>query len=239
VGRNRRQGFTLVELLVVIAIIAVLAAILFPVFAKAREKARQTSCMSNLKQQGVATLMYVQDYDEMFPFTRVPASPGCCATPMYPRDVLEPYVKNWNVWTCPSADRPGPSGSYYWAGDVIRNITPYTGGSPRPLASVDRPSETAVFGCAYWHVRPDAIEWLQSVTFETNSSGQARFFLIWCTTDLAGNVTGGGGEASPFYQDMDAAVGEYYKFLEFAGFTHRHFVKMQVVYADGHTKGRN
>jgi prepilin-type N-terminal cleavage/methylation domain-containing protein len=65
--RRRRRGFTLIELLVVIAIIAILAAILFPVFAQARESARKTTCMSNLKQLALATLQYVQDYDEMFP----------------------------------------------------------------------------------------------------------------------------------------------------------------------------
>ena len=63
----RNQAFTLIELLVVIAIIAILAAILFPVFAQAREKARQTSCASNLKQLSLAAIMYVQDYDEVFP----------------------------------------------------------------------------------------------------------------------------------------------------------------------------
>ncbi|GIV07592.1 MAG: hypothetical protein KatS3mg017_0794 [Fimbriimonadales bacterium] len=63
----RRCGFTLIELLVVIAIIAILAAILFPVFAQAREKARQTQCLSQNKQIGVAAMMYVQDYDETFP----------------------------------------------------------------------------------------------------------------------------------------------------------------------------
>ena len=66
--RNRRTGFTLIELLVVIAIIAILAAILFPVFAQAREKARQTSCLSNAKQLGLGISMYVQDYDETMPF---------------------------------------------------------------------------------------------------------------------------------------------------------------------------
>ena len=65
---TRKRGFTLIELLVVIAIIAILAAILFPVFAKAREKARQTSCLSNLRQIGTAILSYAQDNDEQYPF---------------------------------------------------------------------------------------------------------------------------------------------------------------------------
>src|ERR671916_3232132 len=65
--RTKRNGFTLIELLVVIAIIAILAAILFPVFAQAREKARQASCLSNVKQIGLAAMMYVQDYDETYP----------------------------------------------------------------------------------------------------------------------------------------------------------------------------
>src|SRR5436305_1411609 len=69
VRREGRRGFTLIELLVVIAIIAILAAILFPVFAQAREKARQAMCLSNLKQIGNGFMMYVQDYDEIFPPT--------------------------------------------------------------------------------------------------------------------------------------------------------------------------
>src|SRR5258707_10170131 len=72
----RRQGFTLIELLVVIAIIAILAAILFPVFAQAREKARQAGCLSNLKQIGTAAMMYVQDYDETYPHQLALSIPG-------------------------------------------------------------------------------------------------------------------------------------------------------------------
>jgi prepilin-type N-terminal cleavage/methylation domain-containing protein/prepilin-type processing-associated H-X9-DG protein len=88
-------AFTLIELLVVIAIIAILAAILFPVFAQAREKARGISCLSNCKQIGLGIQMYAQDYDETF----VPASVGF--TPF--NALLEPYIKNQQVWTCPSA----------------------------------------------------------------------------------------------------------------------------------------
>ena len=92
---RRRSGFTLIELLVVIAIIAILAAILFPVFAKAREAARGASCKSNLKQLGIATAMYLQDYDQRF----LPNGQNPGITPL---DRLVPYTKNRDLWICPS-----------------------------------------------------------------------------------------------------------------------------------------
>ena len=108
-----RRAFTLIELLVVIAIIAILAAILFPVFAQAREKARQAACLSNLKQLGLAFLMYTQDYDECLPDRRDLKNTlgfrpwGVAWPPSDPRGgwaevVLEPYIKNKAVWRCPS-----------------------------------------------------------------------------------------------------------------------------------------
>lgn len=119
-----KRAFTLIELLVVIAIIAILAAILFPVFAQARAKARQTSCLSNLKQIGIGLMMYTQDYDETLPGNDVsngyaagynrnlgwnePYNPTVVATLRnWARDV-QPYVKNFGIYKCPDA-RPRSS----------------------------------------------------------------------------------------------------------------------------------
>jgi prepilin-type N-terminal cleavage/methylation domain-containing protein/prepilin-type processing-associated H-X9-DG protein len=104
-SQSRRSAFTLIELLVVIAIIAILAAILFPVFAKAREKARQASCTSNLKQLSLGVLMYASDYDQKFPYS----TPGCVAGPGGQQGSpwwasTGAYVKNGQVLLCPSCD---------------------------------------------------------------------------------------------------------------------------------------
>lgn len=88
----KRKGFTLIELLVVIAIIAILASILMPVFSQARDKARQASCMSNMKQIGTGALLYLQDYDEMYPSVHNAAYTV----------LIQPYMKNWDIWQCPS-----------------------------------------------------------------------------------------------------------------------------------------
>ena len=109
---RRKRGFTLIELLVVIAIIAILAAILFPVFAQARDKARQATCLSNIKQLSLGVVMYAQDYDETLLFR--PTGDHCswryiCSTTAQPRDYLNwwdivlPYTKNTKIFDCPSA----------------------------------------------------------------------------------------------------------------------------------------
>ena len=105
IKHRQASAFTLIELLVVIAIIAILAAILFPVFAQAREKARQTSCLSNTKQVGLAFTQYVQDYDETFlPFgwggNDQAAAAANIKQPFW-TDVIYPYTKSYGIYACP------------------------------------------------------------------------------------------------------------------------------------------
>jgi len=161
-----KRGFTLIELLVVIAIIAILAAILFPVFAKAREKARTTSCLSNMKQIGNAVMMYTQDCDEMMPFA---GCYGCNGTgdsanspTCLPHGKIYPYVKNPQVFDCPSAQM---AVAVY---DATYNLARVNGTWPVPpefsgiscdigfndkvgqlaIATIEAPSQTVVFSDA-------------------------------------------------------------------------------------------
>jgi len=109
----RRLGFTLIELLVVVAIISVLAAILFPVFARARENARRASCMSNMKQIGLAVMQYTQDYDERYPQLQANALPYTTPDSTGHKSVyamLYPYTKSYELLACTNA--PDQTGGY-------------------------------------------------------------------------------------------------------------------------------
>jgi len=201
---QKRLGFTLIELLVVIAIIAILAAILFPVFARAREKARQASCQSNLKQIVLAQLQYQADYDQVLPIVTTawgaaglsvadPAA-ACCskawsqnkttsATISSPAAVqngyvhwrLAPYIKNDQVWVCPSMSSLSPAtvaaadSTSYLSGNNIaqRNGTfPVIGGYPEAALKA-QPVDIII-----WQ---DALTWYEPGTAANivRSSGQA------------------------------------------------------------------
>jgi prepilin-type N-terminal cleavage/methylation domain-containing protein len=162
--RVRQRAFTLIELLVVIAIIAILAAILFPVFAQARDKARQSACLSNAKQIGLAVMMYTNDYDETFYWQKDWAEVAQLGAGFWGASYASyvrwpfahaPYIKNTDVYKCPSdkgtpasrnvAKAPGGGGSSPWFISYGPNLMLMTGYSktdkPTALAALSRPSE--------------------------------------------------------------------------------------------------
>jgi len=159
--RTQSTGFTLIELLVVIAIIAILAAILFPVFAQAREQARKTVCLSNVKQISLGNMMYIQDYDETFEFAWGLVVPGTDGTWL---DAILPYVKNgqpvetgaltatsgsWHfatgIWNCPS-DSEGPSKVSYTTNALETGASNGVGNdlAPETLAAINAPSSVVM-----------------------------------------------------------------------------------------------
>ncbi len=153
--RSVRYGFTLIELLVVVAIIAVLAAILFPVFNQAREKARQSACLSNVRQIGVATLLYTQDFDETLPLYQYGTLTYWCGGRDAPgqkldktRGIIYPYLKSGEIQRCPSftgGDNLGGTGY-----GVNRRLMFKSGFAPNPatLADLAAPAGTILFGDA-------------------------------------------------------------------------------------------
>ncbi len=151
------SGFTLIELLVVIAIIAILAAILFPVFARAREKARQTSCLNNVKQITLGLLMYCNDYDGKYPerYYVMAGLSGCSGKCFWPR-VVEPYIQTSTegLWRCPSYREARTNwycGAYADYGFNYRLDNLIDG-------QVRWPAMTVLMGeTAYWHT--SALRW--------------------------------------------------------------------------------
>ncbi|MBC8136110.1 MAG: DUF1559 domain-containing protein [Fibrella sp.] len=168
-GNTRHRGFTLIELLVVIAIIALLAAILFPVFAQAREKARSISCVSNLKQIGLGIMMYAQDHDETYPINHAdwcasylgnPDSFDNCKYASWTQEIY-PYMKNAGIFFCPSGDTSnlfdvlGPQGTspvkiaIFQGLGINENVVKAARNdvyntTPVPLADIGRPADLAL-----------------------------------------------------------------------------------------------
>ncbi len=218
-----KRGFTLIELLVVIAIIAILAAILFPVFARARDRARMASCSSNMRQIGLAAMMYVQDYDEIFPvhyFYWEPSNSDIRYLGYY--DAISPYTMNEQIYICPSgrvevdsrrAGLPNPEGFYgrrYWTsyGCVVHHshiahwgrgmwAGGFGGGGGLNLADLVRPAE--------------------------------KILIAEMRSHVAGNPAGMGftEDGAPLEMRDDGRVGNM---------MYRHNRMMNAAYADGHVK---
>ena len=207
--KNVKKGFTLIELLVVIAIIAILAAILFPVFARARENARRASCQSNLKQIALGVFMYKQDYDEKMPnYTVNTFANTTSSNPAGWADAMQPYLKSTQIFQCPS-ETAGPdtsitSGMYsdYW---INGNAT------GRADASFDAPTVTVLLGDG------GSATGVVSETATNGFIGSRRFYSV-----------GGGVTCTTALVNQAASLP--------AGGNTRHLDGANVAFADGHVK---
>jgi prepilin-type N-terminal cleavage/methylation domain-containing protein/prepilin-type processing-associated H-X9-DG protein len=224
--RVRRQGFTLIELLVVIAIIAILAAILFPVFAQAREAARKAQCLSHARQIGVATMLYTQDYDETYPSSHW----GIFYV------LVEPYSKNGQLWRCPSQSGVFTVRPCFWMNnggncfniEQERVVTGWlvnsdiTGGwnntPPKSLASTDEPasqvmlaeSDIAPPGAAALSSPPNSFPWTAQLDIAPSLDATMALYNSRWTNVQPRHA---GGRLAPHHADG-----------------------LNLVYADGHVK---
>ncbi len=213
-----KKGFTLIELLVVIAIIAILAAILFPVFARARENARRASCQSNLKQIGLGFIQYTQDYDETMPLGVGAYQIGGSTGPAAQWDLLiQPYIKSTQILTCPS-DSASSTMNLVGFGSVKRSYSEawYLSYSPtnanangplgRQISAINSPSVTVML--------------CERINVEANAAAN------WGDYSVLGHTDQSASSGNQNFNDMaTGAVGEG-----------RHLGTNNILFADGHVK---
>jgi prepilin-type N-terminal cleavage/methylation domain-containing protein/prepilin-type processing-associated H-X9-DG protein len=204
---KRSKGFTLIELLVVIAIITILAAILFPVFARARENARRASCTSNLKQIGLGLMMYVQDYDETFPYQQMDYADQTTYWP----NLLQPYAKSTQVFICPS----GVYSNYLWEGSYGANVGLLEQDHfycTTKLASLPAPSENyAIMDAGSYTIQPEM----------ANGQITQQMYYLPGSGDVGVPVGGGNPIKAAAQSDFQSG---------------RHFGGVNMAFADGHVK---
>ena len=218
-----KKGFTLIELLVVIAIIAILAAILFPVFAQAREKARQTSCLSNLKQIGTGLQLYVDDYDETYPAAYNIRPYGYLDYAAFGDDVhaldaptykLYPYIKNGSIFVCPSAKQKDLLlRSYYTLNGVNINGSSYNFNGVlysdgRTLSQIGQPS-SLMFAWEANHTRnwDDYTQYPCTIFIFPAPLGNNQFWGVGMLPKWQGNEVHNGGQ-NIVYADGHAKFGK-------------------------------
>jgi prepilin-type N-terminal cleavage/methylation domain-containing protein/prepilin-type processing-associated H-X9-DG protein len=207
-SKSHKSGFTLIELLVVIAIIAILASILFPVFARARENARRASCQSNLKQIALGVFMYNQDYDEKLPQVNGDPNSATSGNPYGWADALQPYLKSTQIFQCPS-ETQGPSTgptvpgySDYWMNSLASGTAD---------AQFDSPALTVLLGDGGYDAN--------GTDPATNVNSSARYYS-------SGGIPTGGctGQVSATLATLPN------------GGAHRHLTGSNIAFADGHVK---
>ncbi|MCC6730462.1 MAG: prepilin-type N-terminal cleavage/methylation domain-containing protein [Chthonomonadales bacterium] len=243
----RKRGFTLIELLVVIAIIAILAAILFPVFAQARQAARGASSQSNLKQTTLGILMYVGDYDEVYPLdhqwgsSTAPVLLGGTPVTIWSWDIL-PYIKTANIYADPMAGTINRAVMPWWPyfihyGYNYTVLSPYGGDfgaapwarTPTALGAIAQPADTVMLSGKHTSEEIDGIWWYGAGTLSTLGTADppdCADIPVWCFT---GWGVGGTNDYSGLLKTKEAGGWT-------GGNSLRKSLMLNLTFCDGHAK---